>query len=562
MTPKQYADKVLRLTVRLEMMAQATTKKSKAQIRLLQREVAGLLATTDFTTKKVLNSSLRQVRKYTTDRYNEIGALIGEASAAGVEVSAATEATAFASLGTSADAAVGKIVTDKVIEESLKRVMPGLSGGSQVSVGEMMERFESGALNTFMNITRRAQSEGLSIGETTRMVKDASELQGRQAEAVTRTMIQASSNQAREDVAEQLGAEGEMWMATLDGDTCAFCAGLDGECEEVGGIPKPPAHPRCRCVVIYIPEDMTCDEMKEDLTRTYRDPETGKSITAPYQDYGDWIQTQDKDFQEEVLGIERARLLREDKVSFNKMYTASGKQKTVVDLKAHYEPEEAKLKFKPKPKIEPKVEIPSQGPEMINSGTASEAFQAQHQANIDSLPPGMKKEFEDNGVTVVVTGRTTDHRPDLKGVQPRGWPADKDWDNCTGGYTSSRDEFFISETGRSWDNSFTTTHPDHSNHTFFHEAGHAFDEYNSTGKILSDTDDVNILYQRGRDKVKGTYGEHKPDSISYFLQEGVAGPSESVAECMSNILAPEASRNDAFGFYFDELIEYVRPLVK
>ena len=75
--------------------------------------------------------------------------------------------------------------------------------------------------------------------------------------------------------------------------------------------------------------------MKADLNRVERGPD-GKSKVVKYKDYGTWIKSQDKDFQEEILGIERAKLLREDKIQFKKMYTRIGKRKTVKELKKHY----------------------------------------------------------------------------------------------------------------------------------------------------------------------------------------------------------------------------------
>lgn len=335
MKAQAHVDKILRLTVRLEMLSKTSTKDIQKQIKLLQKDIAGLLATKNVSTKKVLEEVKKNVKKYHTKRFKEINKLLGEGSAVAAEISTATEAAYFASLGVVADAAVAKTVTKKVIQKSLERVMPGLSSGAQVSVGEMLERFESNALSTFTNIAVRAQAEGLSIGVTSKMVQEATNLQLNQSEAVARTIIQASSNQARDDIAQNLGAERELWLATLDSNTCPYCAGLDGSCEDVSTLPRPPAHPRCRCVLIYIPEGTSCKSMKEDLDRPQRGPD-GKSIIKPYQEFGSWIKTQPPEFQEEVLGIERAKMLRENKVTFKKMYTNTGKQKTVADLKKHY----------------------------------------------------------------------------------------------------------------------------------------------------------------------------------------------------------------------------------
>lgn len=335
MTQQEYANKVLRLTTRLEMMSKTSTKKVQKQIALLQKDVAGLLVTTDISSKKVLVKVNKAIKKYHLQRFNEIQALMNEASYVSAEVSMATEKAYFASLGASADAATKKIVTEKVMARSLNRVMPGLRTGSQTTVGDMVERFSEGSLKTFQNIALRAQAEGLAVNVISSMVKDASSLQIRQAETVARTLIQSSSNQARDEIAVALGSSKEMWMATLDSSTCDYCAGLDGQCEDSGTLPRPIAHPNCRCVLLYLPAGLTCQEMKADLERPQRGPD-GKTVIKPYKDYGSWIKTQTPDFQAEVLGTARAELLQNNEITFSKMYTNTGKRKTVEDLRKQY----------------------------------------------------------------------------------------------------------------------------------------------------------------------------------------------------------------------------------
>lgn len=56
------------------------------------------------------------------------------------------------------------------------------------------------------------------------------------------------------------------------------------------------------------------------------------------------------------------------------------------------------------------------------------------------------KELRDKGVEVIACrDNVTDHRTHLKGVQPRGWPAGKTWENVPGG--QSGNEVVVATTG-------------------------------------------------------------------------------------------------------------------
>ncbi len=72
--------------------------------------------------------------------------------------------------------------------------------------------------------------------------------------SVTRTMVNAMSNQARKEFykANKTIFPTEMYVATLDARTTAICKSLDGQVKPVGVLPTPPLHFNCRSLKIAV----------------------------------------------------------------------------------------------------------------------------------------------------------------------------------------------------------------------------------------------------------------------------------------------------------------------
>ena len=93
--------------------------------------------------------------------------------------------------------------------------------------------------------------------------------------------------------------DGYQWIACLDSSTCLACAELDNQIfdllpgmniEHKGQteVPvEPPLHPRCRCILVPVPEGM-----RDDPTQTQLN-------------YEDWFKEQDRDTQIDILGPSR-----------------------------------------------------------------------------------------------------------------------------------------------------------------------------------------------------------------------------------------------------------------
>ncbi|MAF43755.1 MAG: phage head morphogenesis protein [Parcubacteria group bacterium] len=133
----------------------------------------------------------------------------------------------------------------------------------------------------------------------------------RQAEAVARTAIQHVSSKARESTweANKDIIEKYKYRAVLDHRTTTQCAGLDGQEFPVGQGPMPPIHIQCRSTTIPV-----ISKEFEFLSRGATRASADGPVSARTTYYG-WLKRQDKGFQEDVIGKERTKLLRSNKLS-------------------------------------------------------------------------------------------------------------------------------------------------------------------------------------------------------------------------------------------------------
>ncbi len=334
---QDYADKILRLSVRLEQLTKGATGDMLTELRLLQKQITELLAGTyPLATKKQMNEVKRLAKELTDTSYLAIADSLNEYSTATATASSTTQLATFSALGLSVDKKLQKKQIEKVVADSMQRIMPD-PRNQQMTVGQILERFYRNGSNSIQNVITRSYQEGTSISGITALIREQFGLQKRQAESMARTSILASANQSRDYVADSVGVDKAIWMATLDAKTCPYCQGQDGKCKDVDKIPHPPAHVNCRCVLLYLPPGTSCSEMKSELTRPERGADGKQVPTNKYENYGEWIKTQPIGFQEEVLGKKRAKALNDGTVTFNSMYTRTGSRRTVDSLLEHYD---------------------------------------------------------------------------------------------------------------------------------------------------------------------------------------------------------------------------------
>lgn len=106
--------------------------------------------------------------------------------------------------------------------------------------------------NRIYNDIIRCIEIGIRPREIAKQIKDDFGVSAYQAARLVNTELAKVVSDAQLDVYKNSGVVDKvMWMATLESNTCDYCADLDGKEFSLNDIPKIPAHPNCRCC--YVP---------------------------------------------------------------------------------------------------------------------------------------------------------------------------------------------------------------------------------------------------------------------------------------------------------------------
>lgn len=217
--------------------------------------------------------------------------------------------------------------------------------------GTLLERWTENLSEARYNRTERDIQLGLLQGENIDQIarrlrgtraqkyKDGSlEISRRSAISFARTSVNTVSNRALQesyresDVVKKLKV-----LATLDLRTSPICRSLDGNIYAEDDEKKPvfPQHPNCRS--IYVGLTKSWRELgydRDELTPAQRASMDGQ--VPEDLDYYDWLQKQSVARQEDVLGIEKARLFRKGKLTKKELHKANGDLLTVAELKEKF----------------------------------------------------------------------------------------------------------------------------------------------------------------------------------------------------------------------------------
>lgn len=158
----------------------------------------------------------------------------------------------------------------------------------------------------------------------------------RDAESIVITAVSHTSSFAR-DALYQANSDiikAYRYTATLDLRTTELCASRDGNEYKIGSAkPAIPAHIRCRS--LYVPVLKSWKDLGIDLneipasTRASLDGQVPAKIS-----YQEWLLKQTAERQNTVLGLEKAQLFRDGKLTLDKFVSPVGHSYSMAELKA------------------------------------------------------------------------------------------------------------------------------------------------------------------------------------------------------------------------------------
>lgn len=133
-------------------------------------------------------------------------------------------------------------------------------------------------------------------------------------QAVTRTILTGAWNYAREWVWRvNPNIERVQWRSVLDSRTSDFCRNQHGNIYPVRQGPRPPAHVRCRSIVIPI--------------RRGEEPPVDET-------FAQWLRRQPESVVREVLGPTRAEMYLQGELSVDRFFDNQGLRYTLDQLRA------------------------------------------------------------------------------------------------------------------------------------------------------------------------------------------------------------------------------------
>jgi len=202
--------------------------------------------------------------------------------------------------------------------------------GKMLTIDGVLKVFAKG----YTKDIKREIQFGIAEGETTEQIaKRITELSNNRTKAQAKAVVQTIANhvgtQARNEVFKENEYlfKGDRWTSVLDSKTSPICQMRDGRIYPIGEGPFPPAHYHCRSV--RIPELYNKYKLVKESTRQSESGPVSNKLN-----YSDWLKTQSKAVQVEVLGEARAKAFRANKLPLNRYIDRKGVYYTLDELKA------------------------------------------------------------------------------------------------------------------------------------------------------------------------------------------------------------------------------------
>jgi len=394
------------------------------------------------------------------------------------------------------------------------------------------------------------------------------EVSRRNAAALVQTSVQTVANVARlESFAQNADVvKGVKQISTLDSHTTDICIAYSGMAWNLEGKPiqgnklafngGPPRHWNCRSLLVPMTKSfkelgIDIPEMKKS-TRASSDGQISAGMT-----FDDFLTRKGKAFQDEILGPGRAQLWRDKKITLQQLLDLQGNPLSLSELQAKYKV----AQVTPPPKVRtPKIKP------LIKVGNVSPEFVQRCQIAYEKIPLGIRQLVSKKGGTITIADKLTNARPDLKGVQPRGYPSGATWDSsdgCATGLHIYAAETFLPLSDLS--GGFRPTHRPEG--IILHETGHVFD--NAGGRFVKNLQLISgkeYLPLSRTKKFVSAYNKDIKDLTrrgligevnSYYRQPGIAGPSEAFAETFAWLIG-KGSGNENLADYFVELAGVIK----
>ena len=323
---EQYLNQTIRRIVYLESLKQSEINKLTPHIKAIDKLIKEQLLDDELTemTIKSFNGVVTEIKQGVQA---ELIAYTDSVSVTLVDVAADSYAFEAKSIDSAFDGfklASGIVVAEKakILEKLVKNIPLAVKGSEGKTVTDLFNELANNESNKYINHIKLARYEGKTNQQIVQMIRGTRkngykdglmEVTSRQAKTIVRTTVQHAAMQGKAEFANDNAdiIKGEKWLSTLDGRTSSACRSLDQTIFELGKGPRPPLHHNCRSTILIVLKD-------EYAGRGNINKRASKDGPVDNESYYSWLNKQPKDFQDDVLGETRGKLLRSGGLSADK----------------------------------------------------------------------------------------------------------------------------------------------------------------------------------------------------------------------------------------------------
>lgn len=184
-----------------------------------------------------------------------------------------------------------------------------------------LDEAEAGAAKRVREMLRQGFVEGRSVTDLVRQIRGTKalgyrdgqlEISRRGAEAMVRTALTHTAAVSAKETYQALGVAEATFLAVLDSRTTLTCANLNGQTFPLDKFPWPPRHVNCRSTSMPVVPGMP-------------------KVEAP--SFSDWLKRQTPEVQNDILGVRKAQLFRDGKLTLDRFTDDKGRVLTLEQLR-------------------------------------------------------------------------------------------------------------------------------------------------------------------------------------------------------------------------------------
>lgn len=353
----QYLDQVVRQAVYIERLKSQQAKDFDKVMKAVDEYLAKNVFNLDLSTltKRQLNAKLAKITKDLTEIYagfgDEFKDTLGEVYKYQYAHEAQSLVNAYPLL---AEAGLVSATATAATVDAMLDTPLLLDGKRGKLLGGLLDKFATSEAEAVSEMLRASHFNGESVAQVVKKIRGTKAagysdgmlaITKRHAVAIARTGIQHSAINARQQFGNDNSdfIEGKQFIAVLDGRTTKGCMARDKQIVPLDSPLNPPFHVGCRTSMIFILKEKYRGK-NQDVAKYRR----AGSERIDYEDsYFDWLKRQPESFQNDTLGVTRAKLLRDGGLS--------SKEFADLSLDKNFEPITLEEMKKKNPKIFEKI---------------------------------------------------------------------------------------------------------------------------------------------------------------------------------------------------------------